>query len=96
MISTLNQLYHFLSKLLNVRPIKISEVQFLPSSHHKRHLQQSLIKPLSTHHSNPLSSHNKDNEQTYDEIDLRIFQKINDCIYNNTKDFYKKYFEGRF
>jgi hypothetical protein len=41
------------------------------------------------------SSSQQGNEQTHDEIDPRILQKINGCIYKDTKGFYEKYFEGR-
>jgi hypothetical protein len=35
----------------------------------------------------------QDSEQTHDEIDLRIFQEVNECVYNDIGDFYEKYFE---
>ena len=41
------------------------------------------------------SSSQQGNEQTHDEIDPRILQEINGCIYKDTKGFYEKYFEGR-
>jgi hypothetical protein len=41
------------------------------------------------------SSSQQGNEQTHDEIDSRILQEINGCVYNNTKGFFEKYFEGR-
>jgi hypothetical protein len=41
------------------------------------------------------SSSQQGNEQTHDEIDPRILQEINGCIYKDTKGFCEKYFEGR-
>ena len=49
-------------------------------------------------HDTPLkstSSSQQGSEQTHDEIDPRILQEINGCVYQNTKGFYEKYFEGR-
>jgi hypothetical protein len=40
------------------------------------------------------SSSQQGTEQTH-EIDQRILQEINGCIYKDTKGFYEKYFEGR-
>jgi hypothetical protein len=42
------------------------------------------------------SSSQQGSEQTHDEIDPRILQEINDCVYKDTKGFYRKYFEGRY
>ena len=41
------------------------------------------------------SSSHQGSEQTHDEIDPRILQEINGCVYQNTRGFYEKYFEGR-
>lgn len=41
------------------------------------------------------SSSQQGSEQTHDEIDPRILQEINGCVYQNTRGFYEKYFEGR-
>lgn len=49
-------------------------------------------------HDTPLkstSSSQQGSEQTHDEIDPRILQEINGCIYKDTKGFYEKYFEGK-
>ncbi|KAH8745703.1 hypothetical protein F5883DRAFT_609618 [Diaporthe sp. PMI_573] len=32
---------------------------------------------------------------THDDIDLRILQEINGCVYKDTEGFYKNYFEGK-
>ncbi|KAI9765253.1 MAG: hypothetical protein M1839_005600 [Geoglossum umbratile] len=39
------------------------------------------------------SQHGK--EQIHKKLDERILQEINCCVYNNTKGFYEKYFEGK-
>jgi hypothetical protein len=41
------------------------------------------------------SSSQQGSEQIHDEIDQRILQEINGCVYQNTRGFYEKYFEGR-
>ncbi|KAI9780023.1 MAG: hypothetical protein M1816_003194 [Peltula sp. TS41687] len=41
------------------------------------------------------SSSQQGSEQTHDEIDLRILQEINGCVYQNTNNFNEKYFEGK-
>ena len=41
------------------------------------------------------TSSQRANEQVHDEIDERIMQEINDCVYTDTKGLYKKYFEGK-
>jgi Fungal protein kinase len=41
------------------------------------------------------SSSQQGSEQTHDEIDDRILQEIDGCVYSNTRGFYKKYFEER-
>ena len=41
------------------------------------------------------SSSQQGSEQTHEEIDPRILQEINGCIYRDTKGFYERYFEGR-
>ena len=41
------------------------------------------------------TSSQRANEQTYDDIDLRILQEINGCVYKDTEGFYKNYFEGK-
>jgi hypothetical protein len=41
------------------------------------------------------SSSQQGSEQTHDEIDPRILQEIDGCVYRNTRGFYEKYFEGR-
>ena len=41
------------------------------------------------------SSSQQANEQTHDDIDLRILQEINGCVYKDTGSFYEKYFEGK-
>ena len=40
------------------------------------------------------SSSQQGSGKTHDEIDPRILQEIDGCVYQNTRDFYKKYFEG--
>ena len=39
------------------------------------------------------SQHGK--EQIHKKLDERILQEVNGCVYNDTKGFYKKYFEGK-
>jgi hypothetical protein len=41
------------------------------------------------------SSSQQGSEQIHDEIDQRILQEISGCVYQNTRGFYEKYFEGR-
>ncbi|RYO80972.1 hypothetical protein DL766_006525 [Monosporascus sp. MC13-8B] len=41
------------------------------------------------------SSSQRANEQTHDDIDERILQEVNKCVYRDTGGFYKKYFEGK-
>jgi hypothetical protein len=41
------------------------------------------------------TSSQRANERVHDEIDERIMQEINGCVYTDTKGFYKKYFEGK-
>ncbi|KAF1997507.1 hypothetical protein P154DRAFT_524707 [Amniculicola lignicola CBS 123094] len=41
------------------------------------------------------SSSQRANEQTHDDIDERILQEINGCVYKDTGGFYEKYFEGK-
>ena len=41
------------------------------------------------------TSSQQGSEQTHDEIDPRILQEINGCVYQNTRGFYEKYFERR-
>ncbi|KAI9775541.1 MAG: hypothetical protein M1816_005896 [Peltula sp. TS41687] len=41
------------------------------------------------------SSSQQGSEQTHDEIDPRILQEINGCVYQNTNGFNEKYFEGK-
>jgi hypothetical protein len=41
------------------------------------------------------TSSQRANEQVHGEIDERIMQEINGCVYTDTKGFYKKYFEGK-
>jgi hypothetical protein len=41
------------------------------------------------------SSSQQGSEQVHDEIDPRILQEINSCVYQNARGFYEKYFEGR-
>jgi hypothetical protein len=41
------------------------------------------------------SSSQQANEQAHDDIDERILQEINGCVYTDTEGFYKKYFEGK-
>jgi hypothetical protein len=41
------------------------------------------------------SSSQQGSEQIHDEIDPRILQEINGCVYQNTKGFYEKSFERR-
>ena len=41
------------------------------------------------------TSSQRTNEQVHNEIDERIMQEINVCVYTDTKGFYKKYFEGK-
>jgi hypothetical protein len=41
------------------------------------------------------SSSQQGSEQTHDEIDPRILQEINSCVYRDAKGFYEKYFEGK-
>ena len=39
------------------------------------------------------SRHGK--EQIHKKLDKRILQEVNGCVYNDTKGFYEKYFEGK-
>ncbi|KAF2787657.1 hypothetical protein K505DRAFT_379435 [Melanomma pulvis-pyrius CBS 109.77] len=41
------------------------------------------------------SSSQRANEQTHDDMDERILQEINGCVYKDTGGFYEKYFEGK-
>jgi hypothetical protein len=41
------------------------------------------------------TSSQQGSEQTHDEIDPRILQEINGCVYQNTRGFYEKYYEQR-
>ncbi len=41
------------------------------------------------------TSSQQGSEQTHAEIDYRILQEVDLCLYENTKGFYEKYFEGR-
>ena len=41
------------------------------------------------------SSSQRANEQTHNDIDERILQEINGCVYNDTGGLYQKYFEGK-
>lgn len=41
------------------------------------------------------TSSQRGNEQTHADMDERILQEVNLCLYKNTKGFYEKYFEGK-
>jgi hypothetical protein len=41
------------------------------------------------------SSSQQGNEQFHDDIDPRILEEVNGCVYNDTKGFYEKYFKGK-
>ncbi|KUI68648.1 hypothetical protein VM1G_03803 [Cytospora mali] len=41
------------------------------------------------------SSSQRGSEQTHDDLDLRILQEINGCVYRDTEGFYEKHFEGK-
>ena len=41
------------------------------------------------------SSSQQGKEQVHNEIDHRILEEINGCVYNDTKGFYEKYFQGK-
>lgn len=57
--------------------------------HHQRYsIRLSFETPLRA-----TSSSQQGSEQTHDEIDSRILQEINGCVYTDTKGFYEKYFE---
>jgi hypothetical protein len=92
----LSDLSRFVSQTIstNVRPM-ISGEQSSPSSHYERRLLSPPMKPLPTRRLKSTSSSQQLNEQTHDEIDPRMLLEINGCVYNNTKGFYAKYFEGR-
>ncbi|KAF2194344.1 hypothetical protein K469DRAFT_548864, partial [Zopfia rhizophila CBS 207.26] len=54
----------------------------------------SSVLPLDT----PLkstSSSQQANEQIYDDIDERMFQEINGCVYKDTTGLYGKYFKEK-
>jgi hypothetical protein len=64
-------------------------------SPYRRYLHQSPNKAALDTPLKSTSSPQQGNEQTHHEIDPRISQEINGCIYKDTKGFYEKYFEGR-
>ncbi|KAJ8113967.1 hypothetical protein ONZ43_g5016 [Nemania bipapillata] len=41
------------------------------------------------------SSSQRADEPTHDDLDERILQEINGCVYKDTEGFYEKYFEGK-
>ncbi|KAI9770965.1 MAG: hypothetical protein M1840_002669 [Geoglossum simile] len=41
------------------------------------------------------SSSQQGGEQFHDDIDPRILEEVNGCVYHDTKGFYEKYFEGK-
>ncbi|KAI9764729.1 MAG: hypothetical protein M1840_008121 [Geoglossum simile] len=49
-------------------------------------------------HDTPVKSNSgsqQGSEQDHSDIDNRMLQEVSGCVYNNTKGFYEKYFEGR-